>query len=83
MRSFQGNGTFRSDYSWSWMHAQQEVMPWRVMDGFAEGWTHRVETSFEWTVHEKVQMTLGHVFRYEQRESKPFQKFSGEAKAFF
>jgi len=83
MRVFNGNGEFRSEYSFSWMKPSQDIIPWRVMDGFAAGWTHRVETTFAWTVREKVQISLGHVLRVEQKTTRPFQKFSGEAKAFF
>lgn len=82
-RSFPGGGEVRADYSYTLVRKEDSSMPWRILDGFAEGWTHRVESRASYQFRERLSLEFTYVWRLEQDSPRAFHKVSGEARAFF
>ena len=80
---FDKTGEFTSGYTLSYLQTHVDQLPYQITEGFATGMTHRVETRLAWTIKERVQMSVSHILRVEPNSAPLFQKFTGEAKAFF
>ena len=76
-------GEMRLTYSYTWMSTENESLPYRVMQGFSAGWTHRLQGSIDWMIGERLRLELSYLLRVEESLDSPVQKFSGEARAFF
>jgi hypothetical protein len=80
---FDKSGDFSTSYAFTYLQTAQSELPYQINEGFAAGGTHRFESRLGWTIKERVQASIAHVLRFDPGDSSPFQKFSGEAKAFF
>jgi len=82
-RDLPGGGSWHAEYSATIVSATSENLPWRVMEGFVQGVTHRLESQISWKVGEKLDLDGSYLLRWEPGAGAPFQKLSGEAKAYF
>lgn len=81
-KQWQG-GELRVDYSYSQVRMENLQMPWRILNGYSEGWTHRLEARANYRFQERLSLDFNYLWRKEEHSKQPFQKVSGEARAYF
>lgn len=69
--------------SWTRVRSEAAALPYALMDGFGIGETWRIESQAAYAVGEHFTLNLQHVIRWGSAETKLFQKFVSEARAYF